>query len=231
MTQSEWDSCTDPTAMLDWLADRGTATDRKLRLFAFACCSRVWHLLPDEGRRVVLAAEGYDEGRATRHERDAAVADFRKAHGRYSIPSPLLRAAYHTKEVSFDPFMAGMVARDVAWAACGLAPGADELPASAAERAAQASLVREIFGSPWSRQVGIDPGWLDWSGGTVRRLAESAYEGRAVPAGPLDGARLAVLADALEEAGCTGPNLLAHLRGPGPHVRGCWAVDLILEKA
>ena len=51
-----------------------------------------------------------------------------------------------------------------------------------------------------------------------------------MPAGTLDNTRLAVLADALEEAGCTEADILGHLRGPGPHVRGCWVVDLILGK-
>jgi hypothetical protein len=39
------------------------------------------------------------------------------------------------------------------------------------------------------------------------------------------------LGDALEEAGCSDEEILAHLRGPGPHVRGCWVVDLLLNKA
>jgi hypothetical protein len=65
----------------------------------------------------------------------------------------------------------------------------------------------------------------------VVALAQAAYEQRELPAGTLDMARLAVLADALEDAGCTDADLLSHLRGPGPHVRGCWAVDLILGKA
>jgi hypothetical protein len=43
----------------------------------------------------------------------------------------------------------------------------------------------------------------------------------------LDAAGLAVLADALEDAGCTDAELLGHLRRPGPHVRGSWALDLI----
>ncbi len=42
--------------------------------------------------------------------------------------------------------------------------------------------------------------------------------------------RLALLADALEDAGCTDADILAHCRGPGPHVRGCWVVDLLLGK-
>jgi hypothetical protein len=49
-------------------------------------------------------------------------------------------------------------------------------------------------------------------------------------AGTLDTSRLAVLADALEDAGCDRADILGHLRGPGPHVRGCWAVDLLLGK-
>jgi hypothetical protein len=47
--------------------------------------------------------------------------------------------------------------------------------------------------------------------------------------GWLDNAPLNVLADALEEAGASGP-LLEHLRSPGPHVRGCHALDAILDR-
>ena len=42
--------------------------------------------------------------------------------------------------------------------------------------------------------------------------------------------RLPILADALEDAGCGDVDILAHLRGPGPHVRGCWAVDPLLGR-
>jgi hypothetical protein len=51
-----------------------------------------------------------------------------------------------------------------------------------------------------------------------------------MPSGELDKGRLPILADALEDAGCTNADILDHLRGPGPHVRGCWPVDLILSK-
>jgi hypothetical protein len=79
--------------------------------------------------------------------------------------------------------------------------------------------------------VSIGESWLRWNGGTIVQLAQSAYEERHLPAGTLDNGRLAVLADALEEAGCTDADILGHLRGPGPHVRGCWAVDLLLGKS
>jgi hypothetical protein len=96
-------------------------------------------------------------------------------------------------------------------------------------RQVASSLLRDLLSNPY-RPVAADPAWLSWNGGAVVQLAEAAYEERALPSGELDPARLAVLADALEEAGCADPVILAHLRGPGPHVRGCWAVDLLLGK-
>ena len=83
----------------------------------------------------------------------------------------------------------------------------------------------ELFGSPF-RPVTITPACLTM---TILSLAQAAYEHRLLPSGELDLARLAVLADPLEEAGAHA-DLVAHLRGPGPHVRGCWAVDLVLGK-
>jgi hypothetical protein len=95
-----------------------------------------------------------------------------------------------------------------------------------AERLAQTRLVRENFGNPF-RAVAIHSAWQT---ATVLSLASAAYKERALPSGELDPARLAVLADALEEAGCTEQAILDHLRGPGPHVRGCWPVDLLLAR-
>jgi hypothetical protein len=42
---------------------------------------------------------------------------------------------------------------------------------------------------------------------------------------------LPILADAVEEAGCTDADILGHLRGPGAHYRGCWALDSLRGKA
>jgi hypothetical protein len=94
----------------------------------------------------------------------------------------------------------------------------------------QASLLHDLFGNPF-RPVTISPAVLAWHDGLVVRLAQAAYEERHLPEGTLDNGRLAVLADALEEAGCTDADILGHLRGPGPHVRGCWVVDLVLGKS
>jgi hypothetical protein len=88
-----------------------------------------------------------------------------------------------------------------------------------AASAVRAALLREVFGDPF-RPVRIAATWLT---ADVKRLARGAHEGRAF-------GELPILADALEEAGCDSEALLAHLRSAGPHVRGCWALDLILGK-
>jgi hypothetical protein len=84
-----------------------------------------------------------------------------------------------------------------------------------------------MFGNPF-RPVTVSP---TWQTPEVISLAQAAYDERVLPAGTLNATRLAVLADALEDAGCTNPDILNHLRGPGPHVRGCWALDLLLGKS
>jgi hypothetical protein len=103
-------------------------------------------------------------------------------------------------------------------------------PKREAETLAHCRLAREVFGNPFRPLPPLAPSVLQGNGGTVERLAEAAYDQRELPAGHIDPARLTVLADALEDAGCTDPDLLGHLRGPGPHVRGCWALDLLLGK-
>jgi hypothetical protein len=90
---------------------------------------------------------------------------------------------------------------------------------SASVRPVLPPLVRDIFGNPF-RRVRVVPRWLT---SPVSDLARTMYDTRDFGAMP-------ILADALEEAGCDNPDVLAHCRGDGPHVRGCWVVDLILGK-
>jgi hypothetical protein len=91
------------------------------------------------------------------------------------------------------------------------------------ERLSQAALLCDVFGNPF-RPVDSDCDWLTWNDGTIPKLAGAIYDDRRFD-------ELPILADALEEAGCDSADILGHLRGPGPHVRGCWAVDLLLGKA
>jgi hypothetical protein len=80
--------------------------------------------------------------------------------------------------------------------------------------------LHELFGPLPFRPVSPSPAWLT---PTVKQLATGIYEERAFE-------RLPLVADALEEAGCANADILTHCRGPGPHVRGCWVVDLLLGK-
>lgn len=87
------------------------------------------------------------------------------------------------------------------------------------ELVAQAILIRCVFGNPF-RLVAFDP---HWRSEIVVALATGIYAERAFD-------RMPILADALEEAGCDDADVLAHCRGLGPHVRGCWVVDRVLGK-
>jgi hypothetical protein len=89
----------------------------------------------------------------------------------------------------------------------------------ASEQAQQCILLRDIFGNPF-RPVAVDQTWLT---PTVVQLAQAIYDEPAFD-------RMPQLADALHEAGCDNEEILSHCRGPGPHVRGCWALDLVLGK-
>jgi hypothetical protein len=91
-------------------------------------------------------------------------------------------------------------------------------------------LLHDLAGNPF-RPPDITPSLLRWNDGTVVKLAGALDEAQSQTGGHLDRDLLAVLADAVEDAGCTDTELVGHLRGPGPHWRGCWAVDALLGKA
>lgn len=95
------------------------------------------------------------------------------------------------------------------------------------ERVSVCGLLREIVGNPF-HPVSITHAWLT---PTVLSLVQTAYDNRILPSGILENSRLAVLADALENTGCDNQDILSHLRSSGPHVRGCFALDAILDKS
>jgi hypothetical protein len=244
VTAEEWQRCADPQEMLAFL--RGKASDRKLRLVACACCRRTLHRMTDErSRQAVEAVERFADGRASLAELAAAwlaadAAAIRNAGGARGAGWYANLAARHTawvgkrtgraRRAGWDHAQAAarLAAQAAAWDA---APGADrEAPlvaaweaAQAVERQVQADFLRDIFGNPCRPPALLDPAVLAYDGGAARRLAQAIYEGRRF-------GDLPVLADLLEEAGCTDPALLTHLRGPGPHALGCWGLDLALGR-
>src|SRR5262249_32215617 len=94
-------------------------------------------------------------------------------------------------------------------------------------RAEMTALLRDLVESPLRRPAPMAATVSVWNEGLIPKVALAVYEERILPIGHLDPQRLMVLADALEEAGCAEPAVLGHLRGPGPHVRGCWVVDRV----
>ena len=225
MTEAEWNACADPQLMLEFL--RGRAGDRKVRLFGCACCRRIWRLLPDEANRdLVAAVEDRPEGAFDDPELYEAICASSRREYELLKDHAFWAAKYLGRTFyKFTPLscVAEVCRRAALRVSAGLAGGG--------EGAAQAVLLREVFGNPFRPPPAIAPAVLAWEGGTVVNLARLAYEERQLPSGELDPQRLAVLADALEEAGCMDDAVLGHLRGPGPHVRGCFAVDWILGKS
>jgi hypothetical protein len=214
-TEAEWNSCTDPHKMLAFLRRSRLASERKERLFAVACVRRICHLLPAEGRDAVEVAERFADGAAGGEELQAAYTA--ASAGLIGVFRDSARAAIAAgPSVAASPlYIGGPMEHTVAAVRHeafrqALEGGRRHLPPGLekAERAAQVALVRDLFGPLRFRPVTIDAAWLAWDDGTVRRLAEDIYARRAFETLP-------VLADALEEAGCTDAQLLDHLRRPG----------------
>jgi hypothetical protein len=172
----------------------------------------------------VEQAERYADGQASKRSLTPIRVEAREAVRREDLPYWRKRAFHACLKVVEDrpaPEVAAGAAIDASGAVvCKPSRGGYKTA-----RAAQAALLRDLF-SPF-RPVAVSSTWRTPQ---LLALAQAAYEQRELPSGQLDASRLAVLADALEEAGCDQANLLAHLRGPGPHVRGCWVVDLLLGK-
>jgi hypothetical protein len=241
MTDSEWLKATDPKAMLTFLRESGWADERRGRLFACACVRRIWLLLADEtSQTAVEVAERFADGLASEEELNQACYDAEVAARGAEDVSPswaqvdAANAAVDAAHpiISDDSyFAAAATAADAMGhtASEGQATGDDLGPlrawgaAKEAERAAQAALLRCIFGNPFRQPRTLPGSVLLWNDRLVTRLAETIYEERRWADMPL-------LADALLDAGFDDEDMLDHLRGPGPHARGCHVLDLLLGK-
>ncbi len=252
MTEVEWLRSTRTNPMLRFLigaegrvqdiqkfpACKGS--DRKLRLFACACYHRISRWLPDPiARAAVEITARYADGEVT-------WAEMHEAERRVRAPSealePVWRASQGAERAAFAPTHTALsLALVITWreaqkaayygssnAYLGLAsltnPGVGTSDVGfgtsrANEERAQCDLLRDIFGNPF-RPVVLDPSWRTEA---VVALAEGIYAGRAFE-------RMPVLADALEDAGCSHEDVLSHCRGDSPHVKGCWVVDLLTNR-
>jgi hypothetical protein len=222
LTGANWPRCTDPTGMLAHLGSippsrLGSPTHRKLRLFACAAVRAApERLTGPRCLRAVRIAERVADGLAGEEElaaaRQEAMLAWQLAHDPTAGDSrpeenlAVVWAAYNAALA--DPALAARDAAD-AMRRVGQAFAQD-----------QCHLLRDIFGPVPSRPATLDPVWLASNDAAVAHVAGSLYESR-------NFADLPILADALEDAGCSEASLLDHLRTPGRHVPGCHVLDLL----
>ncbi len=213
MTTDEWDATDDWRAMLGQFP--GIDGSRKLRLWAVAVCR---HILDRHARDPISPG----------HYESAFTGLAKVAGGFADIAELFADGRVSRRELTANPLHSGgpwNVFRVPLWLSRLNAHHIGHTFANfigeflvPTDREA-ADLLRDIFGNPF-RPVAFDPRWRCES---AVALARTAYESR-------NFTLLPILADALEEAGCDHADILAHCRGPGPHVRGCWVVDGVLGK-
>lgn len=217
MTETDWLGSGDPAPMLRYLRERQTS-ERKLRLLACACCRRIWDMLPDpRSRFAVEVAERFaDEGASLLELARARTQAVEAATGAGW-------AAYWTANVKASgPIWNVFAATSIVALHPGKQSEAEYSAELASEFRRQVGLVHEVFGNPF-RPAHLREHALAWNEGVVRRLAEGIYDDKAFDSMP-------VLGDALEDAGCTDADVLAHCHERAEHVRGCWVLDLILGR-
>jgi hypothetical protein len=208
-------------------------SDRKMRLFAVACFRHLKSRFPSppEYDEFVEWAELYADGAASLvdhttigEEVTTYVEDY--APDWWTGLARLIAFAIYSP---CDHFL-GIRQATLQVLRYDQLPGEDRTGLEAEEFAYQAIVLRDLIGTTPFRPVPVDPHWLTWNDGMIPKIAQVIYDERQLPEGTLDNTRLAVLADALEEAGCTNADILDHCRQSGEHYRGCWVVDLMLGR-
>src|SRR5262245_36925576 len=233
MTEHEWLTGNDPLILLDHLyPQRGLDSiepqSRQSRLYLLACARRSWDRLPGVCRAVIAAAERIYQGRLTDNRLRSDVYPVAEelvhcrgekarvnAIGRSLVDRGLAEARSVWVDVDFDTKLWQGFAHLAFFPFSQRTPYYRRIP----EELHSADLLRETFGNPFERPPPFD---LRWRSETVVQLARHVQSSG-------DFSTLPILADALEDAGCNRGDLLDHLRGGGPHVRGCWALELVLE--
>jgi hypothetical protein len=228
MTEAEWLAATDFWPMHEHLWDVARSRPRKYRLVSCAICRLICQDHPDKRiHRLLDLAEAFADDPSAEEALRNSLGAVEDALG---AERSMMWAACDTEVEDYDT---NEVARLVSFAqdresdrwteehpeVRGEERDAGIRHAILRANSAGAIYIHEVFGNPF-RPVTLPPAWRTPD---VTALATAIYEERAFD-------RLPILADALEDAGCTDAAILDHCRGPGPHVRGCWVVDLILGK-
>jgi len=217
MTESEILDRKDSATMLAYLQSQ--QGDRRVRLVCVGCCRQLWDLLADDQRLIVEMAEKQVErmGNDVDIRRSFLEAQVLVVKNHRHDPADL--AIFCSSSLALaeieDRSRCFQSSRDAVTPAM----FATHENAETVHRERLARVLRCVFGNPF-KAIAFDPAWRT---ANVTKQAQGIYEERAFE-------RMAVLGDALEETGCTSPEILNHCRAKGVHVRGCWVVDGVLAK-
>lgn len=224
MTETEWEE-NDSLTFGFWGLD-STCTDRKVRLFSVACLRTSRALFSDPAADEVIAAlERFADGTSTHDSVYNSLPNLDTWNQGQAPHEPIRQAVLACLDTWPDSSRSHLSALQMLIDARVRGEGynySHPLEPSVRWKVQLEflNLLRCIIGNPF-RPVAFDPRWRSE---TAVALATGIYDGRHFD-------RLPILADALEEAGCDHPDILAHCRGAGPHARGCWVVDLALGKS
>jgi hypothetical protein len=237
MTEEQWLNCASATQpVFRWLGRKGS--DRKFFLAGAAAVRHIISRLRDPRSLAAIdVLERFADGAASAEEREAA--HLAALNAGFGPGNPLQEQHFPLGRVPDEVWRRTHATYAASYAIMTNAPGgkawycaynAMHYALKAEKRGPmapwQADLLRDIFGNPF-RPVKADPRWQT---ANALALAKNAYADRELPSGRLSPTLLGILADALEEAGCTESTVLDHLRAPHEHFRGCWAADLVLGK-
>jgi hypothetical protein len=233
MNEATWLAVNDAVALLGELYPlhshhSGKPQDRKSRMYLLACARRQWPRLPAACRAVVELAERFTDDPRGAAELGKAVAPVaERLFNSEGEPDDLEEAAAALAALGHPvPADAATQKPDgQSWrglAALVYLPFESRTPSFGwvPPEFHSTRLLREVFGNP-CRYLPLDPSWRT---DTALALARQMYDARDFGAMP-------ILADALQDAGCDSEDLLNHCRdAKQEHVRGCWVVDLVLDK-
>ena len=219
MTEAEWLVSDDPMGMFCQVVRPLKSSRRRLDLFCIACIRLVWHMLDHPALKLPFDWLEMHPGERVRprggHMRDLFQGPAKVLYDwRYRRDLGLNTFAIHIAHDLWADFY------DYAFDNLGKGSKYDLSVLREDPSIFLPAVIREIFGNPFRPVVFC----LEWRTDTAVALARQMYESRDFGAMP-------ILADALQDAGCDNDDILTHCRGEGPHVRGCWVVDLILGKS
>ncbi|MFO0821747.1 MAG: hypothetical protein U0792_01285 [Gemmataceae bacterium] len=213
MTEEVWLGCDDVGDMVEHIGLAASA--RKVRLLGCACVRWAWEWgMGEPTPEAICVGEAFADGVATAEEVSLAAREMNtewREHEEAYRPYP--------RTCEWTEMLLDTDAR--AWLGELHPYTADMHIGDEPEWQGIVRFAHDIFGNPF-RPVAFDPAWRS---DTAVSLAKQMYESRDFDAMP-------ILADALQDAGCDNADILNHCRDPQQtHVRGCWVVDLVLNKS